>query len=88
MTAHRLGGLEAALLQPPPGQRRGQRPTQGQGVDSFAKGLRREYGISLLLDPSPDQLNRAHGQRDKITAGKLAFAKLGPLGAVPIDDVA
>ncbi len=25
----------------------------------FARNLRREYGISLLLDPSPDQLDRA-----------------------------
>ena len=30
-----------------------------RGADAFAKSLRREYGISLLLDPSPDQLNRA-----------------------------
>ena len=30
-----------------------------RGAEAFAKSLRREYGISLLLDPSPDQLNRA-----------------------------
>ena len=30
-----------------------------RGAESFAKSLRREYGISLLLEPSPDQLNRA-----------------------------
>lgn len=29
------------------------------GAESFARTLRREYGISLLLDPSPDQLDRA-----------------------------
>lgn len=28
-------------------------------VEPFARDLRREYGISLLLDPSPEQLNRA-----------------------------
>ena len=31
---------------------------RGDGA-AFAKSLRREYGISLLLDPSPDQLDRA-----------------------------
>ena len=31
---------------------------RGDG-SAFAKNLRREYGISLLLDPSPDQLDRA-----------------------------
>ena len=30
-----------------------------RGAENFSKSLRREYGISLLLDPSPDQLNRA-----------------------------
>lgn len=30
-----------------------------RGAENFARSLRREYGISLLLDPSPDQLNRA-----------------------------
>ena len=30
-----------------------------KSAETFAKSLRREYGISLLLDPSPDQLNRA-----------------------------
>lgn len=29
------------------------------GGEEFARSLRREYGISLLLDPSPDQLDRA-----------------------------
>ena len=29
------------------------------GGAEFARSLRREYGISLLLDPSPDQLDRA-----------------------------
>ena len=29
------------------------------GGEEFARSLRREYGVSLLLDPSPDQLNRA-----------------------------
>lgn len=29
------------------------------GGEGFARGLRREYGISLVLDPSPDQLDRA-----------------------------
>lgn len=29
------------------------------GGENFARSLRREYGISLLLDPSPDQLDRA-----------------------------
>ena len=28
-------------------------------AEPFARNLRREYGISLLLDPSPDQLDRA-----------------------------
>lgn len=28
-------------------------------AEPFARNLRREYGISLLLEPSPDQLNRA-----------------------------
>ena len=28
-------------------------------AEAFSRNLRREYGISLLLDPSPDQLNRA-----------------------------
>ena len=31
---------------------------RGDGA-AFARDLRREYGISLLLDPSPDQLDRA-----------------------------
>ncbi len=30
-----------------------------RGAESFARDLRREYGISLLLEPSPDQLDRA-----------------------------
>ncbi|MDE7218923.1 MAG: hypothetical protein K2O45_04795 [Oscillospiraceae bacterium] len=30
-----------------------------RGAENFARSLRREYGISLLLEPSPDQLNRA-----------------------------
>ena len=30
-----------------------------RGGEDFAKSLRREYGISLLLDPSPDQIDRA-----------------------------
>ena len=30
-----------------------------RGGEDFAKNLRREYGISLLLDPAPDQLDRA-----------------------------
>lgn len=30
-----------------------------RGGEEFAKTLRREYGISLLLDPSPDQIDRA-----------------------------
>ena len=29
------------------------------GGEDFARSLRREYGISLLLRPSPDQLDRA-----------------------------
>ena len=29
------------------------------GGEAFARSLRREYGISLVLDPSPDQLDRA-----------------------------
>ena len=29
------------------------------GGEDFARSLRREYGISLLLGPSPDQLDRA-----------------------------
>lgn len=29
------------------------------GGEIFARNLRREYGISLLLEPAPDQLNRA-----------------------------
>lgn len=28
-------------------------------AEPFARNLRREYGISLVLEPSPDQLNRA-----------------------------
>ena len=30
-----------------------------RGGEIFARDLRREYGISLLLEPSPDQLDRA-----------------------------
>ena len=30
-----------------------------RGGEDFAKSLRREYGISLLLDPSADQIDRA-----------------------------
>ena len=30
-----------------------------RGGEAFARSLRREYGISLLLDPSPDQIDRA-----------------------------
>lgn len=30
-----------------------------RGAEGFAQTLRREYGISLLLDPSPEQLDRA-----------------------------
>ena len=30
-----------------------------RGGENFARELRREYGISLLLEPSPDQLDRA-----------------------------
>lgn len=29
------------------------------GGEAFSRSLRREYGISLVLDPSPDQLDRA-----------------------------
>ncbi len=29
------------------------------GAELFSRNLRREYGISLVLEPSPDQLNRA-----------------------------
>lgn len=31
----------------------------GSGGEAFARELRRQYGISLLLNPSPDQLERA-----------------------------
>lgn len=30
-----------------------------RGGEDFARSLRREYGISLLLDPAPDQIDRA-----------------------------
>ena len=30
-----------------------------RGCEEFARGLRREYGVSLLLSPSADQLDRA-----------------------------
>ena len=56
-----------------------------RGAESFAKGLRREYGISLLLDPSPDQLNRADAlvlfsPRGDLTLDHAIFYALYPGG--------
>lgn len=46
-----------------------------RGGEEFAKSLRREYGISLLLEPSPDQLNRAD-----------ALVMFSPRGGLTLDN--
>lgn len=55
------------------------------GGEDFARSLRREYGISLLLDPSPDQLDRADAlllfaPREELTRENRVFYALYPGG--------
>lgn len=54
-------------------------------AEPFAKSLRREYGISLVLEPSPDQLNRADAlvmfsPRNDLTLDNPIFYALYPGG--------
>ena len=54
-------------------------------AEPFARNLRREYGISLLLDPSPDQLDRAdalllYAPREDLTKENRVLYTLYPGG--------
>ena len=55
------------------------------GGEEFARSLRREYGVSLLLDPSPDQLDRAdalllYAPRGELSGENRVFYALYPGG--------